>query len=68
MALNGIDIASYQASIVPANLKTTDFVIIKATQGVDYINPYFKNQYEKSKAAGKLVGLYHYVDGSGAEA
>lgn len=68
MALNGIDIASFQSSIVPANLLTTDFVIVKATQGISYINPYFKSQYEKSKAAGKLVGIYHYIDGSGAEA
>jgi GH25 family lysozyme M1 (1,4-beta-N-acetylmuramidase) len=68
MALNGIDIASYQKTLVPAQMTTTDFIIIKATQGNSYLNPTFKTQYQQAKAAGKLLGIYHYIDGSGADA
>ena len=68
MALNGIDIASYQSGIVPAKLTTTDFVIVKITQGIDYLNPYADRQYSQSKAAGKLLGAYHYSEGGDAKA
>lgn len=68
MSLNGIDIASYQSTLVPSKMTTTDFIIIKATQGKSYTNPYFKSHYEAAKAAGKLLGIYHYIDGSGADA
>ena len=68
MALNGIDIASYQSRIVPAKLTTTDFVIVKFTQGTHYLNPYADRQYSQSKAAGKLLGAYHYSEGGDAKA
>lgn len=59
--LNGIDIASYQAGIVPSRLTTTDFVIVKATGGTDYANPYCAGQAGGSAAAGKLIGFYHFA-------
>lgn len=68
MSLNGIDIASYQKTLVPSQMTTTDFIIIKSTQGASYTNPTFKTQYQQAKAAGKLLGIYHYIDGSGANA
>ena len=68
MAMNGIDIASYQSGIVPAKLTTTDFVIVKFTQGIDYLNPYADRQYSQSKSAGKLLGAYHYAEGRDAKA
>lgn len=68
MGLNGIDIASYQKTLVPSQMTTTDFIIIKATQGKSYLNPTFATQYNQAKAAGKLLGIYHYIDGSGADA
>lgn len=61
--LNGIDIASYQKGIVPAKLTSTDFVIVKFTQGIDYINPYANQQYSGAKSAKKLLGAYHYAEG-----
>ena len=67
MALNGIDIASYQSTLVPSQMKTTDFIIIKSTQGNSYTNPTFKTQYQQAKAAGKLLGIYHYINGVGAD-
>lgn len=65
MALNGIDIASYQKKI---DLTTVpcDFVIIKATQGTKYVNPDFKRAYGQAIEAGKLVGVYHYASFGGA--
>mgnify|MGYP002514102512 CR=1 FL=1 len=66
--LNGIDIASYQSKIVPSKLTTTDFVIVKFTQGVSYLNPYANTQYSLSRKAGKLLGAYHYAEGRDAKA
>lgn len=67
MALNGIDIASYQAginlSVVPC-----DFVICKATQGTGYVNPDCDRAYQQAKANGKLLGVYHYANGGDAVA
>ena len=66
--LNGVDIASYQSGINPAKLTTTDFVIVKFTQGTTYLNPYADRQYSMAKAAGKLLGAYHYAEGKSATA
>ena len=63
MALNGADIASYQSGIQPAKMTTTDFIIVKFTQGTGYTNPYASTQYSLSKKAGKLLGAYHYAAG-----
>ncbi len=60
--LNGVDVASYQKGIdfmvVPC-----DFVIVKMTQGTNYINPAGSEQYESARAANKLMGCYHYAAG-----
>ena len=55
MSLNGVDIANYQAGINIAAMTTTDFVIVKATQGTWYTSPSFVKQYSDAKAAGKLL-------------
>lgn len=67
MSLNGIDIASYQAGI-DLSVVPCDFVIIKATQGTNYINPDYSRAYNQAIAQGKLVGIYHYATGVGATA
>lgn len=67
MTMNGIDVSNWQAGInleaVPA-----DFVIMKATQGRNYVSPDCDRQYQQAKRAGRQLGVYHYVDGSGATA
>jgi lysozyme len=67
MSLNGIDISGWQKGInisaVPA-----DFVIVKATQGTSFVSDQFRTQADQTIAAGKMLGLYHYVGGQGAEA
>lgn len=68
MSLNGVDIANYQAGINIAAMTTTDFVIVKATQGTWYTSPSFVKQYSDAKAAGKLLGIYHYAEGGNYKA
>ena len=61
MTLNGIDISSWQADLVPSKMETTDFVIVKATGGTGYTNGSFREHMDKSNRAGKLVGAYHFA-------
>ena len=68
MGKNGADVASYQSKLDPAAMTTTDFIIVKFTQGIDYLNPYADRQYSQSKAAGKFLGAYHYAEGKDAKA
>lgn len=55
----GIDVANYQAS----NYSTAglDFVFVKATEGTGYVNPKHSAQVATGRAAGCLVGHYHFV-------
>lgn len=62
MALNGIDISSWQSGINLA-VVPCDFVIIKATQGTGYTNPDYVRAYDQAKKAGKCLGVYHYAEG-----
>ncbi|MBQ9001966.1 MAG: hypothetical protein IJ087_08950 [Eggerthellaceae bacterium] len=66
--LNGIDISSWQAGI---NIYAVDadFVIVKATEGTSYINPYFREWADQVLASGKQLGLYHFAtDAASAKA
>lgn len=67
MTLRGIDIASYQAGI-DLSVVPCDFVIIKATEGVNYVNPDCDRAAQQAIRLGKCWGTYHYVNGSGAVA
>lgn len=64
MTLNGIDIASWQAGIVPS-ATDADFIIVKATGGITYENPYWRQWADDVLASGKLLGLYHYANDYG---
>ena len=63
--MNGIDISKWQKGINLAAVPC-DFVIVKATQGVNYTSPEFKNQISQAQALDKLIGVYHYAGGGGA--
>lgn len=58
--LHGIDIASWQAGISPS-ATPSDFVIVKATGGTGYVNPYWRAWADETLASGKLLGIYHYA-------
>lgn len=57
--LNGIDISAYQGSL-DARQVPSDFVIVKATEGTNYINPYLTKHVQQALESGKPVILYHF--------
>ncbi|WIR71633.1 GH25 family lysozyme [Lactiplantibacillus plantarum] len=60
MSLNGIDVASYQAGMNVGEVMG-DFVLVKATEGVDYTNPEFSRHAKQTLSAGKKLGVYHFI-------
>lgn len=57
--LKGVDISHWQSDFNA--FKNVDFAIIKATEGVGYTDPAFYDLYNKAKASGKLLGVYHFA-------
>lgn len=45
----------------------TDITMIKATQGMWYVNPECGVDYQAAKKAGKQLGIYHYCEGGNPE-
>lgn len=60
------DLSSYQTKDQANNPKVQG-VIIKATQGTNYVNPRCNGQWDVAKKAGKCLGLYHYAGGGNAK-
>ena len=60
MTLHGIDVSSYQTGIDLTRVPG-DVVIVKATEGRGYRNPAMAAQVASAMAAGKRLGLYHFV-------
>jgi len=60
---NGIDVSSYQGTIDFAKVKGNNITIvyIKATEGIDYVNPRLKEHYQGAKLNGLKIGFYHYL-------
>lgn len=57
--LRGIDISKWQnTSAVDLG---ADFVIIKATEGVGYVDPTCDTKYQYAKQKGKLLGVYAFA-------
>lgn len=67
MAMQGIDISGWQAGIDLSKVPC-DFVIVKATQGVNFVSGACDSQVQQAISLGKPFGFYHYVGGSGAQA
>lgn len=59
MTVYGQDWASYQSS--RPSTKGLDFVFIKATEGTGYVNPRMVSQASHARAAGCVVGFYHFI-------
>lgn len=57
---HGIDISSHQAGLNVAGI-WADFVIVKATEDDDYVNPYMVSQANATLAASKRLGFYHFA-------
>lgn len=63
MPIQGIDIARYQGIIDfnAARAGGTRFVYMKATEGGDYVDPMFYDNWNRAKAAGMAHGAYHFM-------
>lgn len=57
--LRGIDISKWQG--VGTGDQAADFIICKATEGVGYVDPLCDKHYQRAKAQGKLLGVYHFA-------
>lgn len=71
MNMKIIDVASHQhnadGSWTPAMAQyypQADGIIIKATEGTGYVNPYCDADYQRAKRDNKPRGFYHYATGS----
>ena len=62
MSLKFIDISSHN-TVAEAGRADVDGVIVKTTQGTNYVNPRADQQYQLAKKSGKLLGIYHYAGG-----
>lgn len=63
--LNFIDISSYQADLnLVAVSNSIQGVIVKATEGTSYVNPYCDRHYQQAKSANLLRGFYHFASSS----
>lgn len=74
MTARAIDISSWQhpagEAIDFAKVKANGYsgVWIKCTQGTTYVNPFFRNDYDEAKAAGLVVGAFHFATPSASTA
>ena len=60
--LNFIDISSYQADLnLVAVSNSIHGIIVKATEGTSYVNPYCDRHYQQAKSANLLRGFYHFA-------
>lgn len=65
--MNGFDCAHpYQKDINTAKVPA-DFVIAKVAQGMDYVNPQWRQMIDGALSSGKLGGLYYWSNGLGAQ-
>lgn len=67
MSMNGIDISRWQAGIDLAAVPC-EFVVIKATEGTTYVNPYCDQHFSQAAGLGKKLGVYHFAGGGNAAA
>ena len=62
-AIEGIDVSQWQGYIDYSKVKKDgiEIVYIKASQGTNIVDPYFKTNYENAKSNGLKIGFYHYL-------
>lgn len=66
----GIDVSHWQGDIKWQQVKADGrvFAFIKASQGTKRVDPKFATNAKAAKAAGVLIGAYHFVDATTMEA
>jgi len=68
MSVRGLDLSSNNGSHIDFHqIRKAGFrfVIIKVTEGTNYVNPYAKRHATEAKAAGLIVGAYAFLKPSG---
>lgn len=60
---NGIDVSEWQGNIDFEEVTRAgiEVVYIRASEGRGYVDPYFRENYEKAKANGLRTGFYHFL-------
>jgi GH25 family lysozyme M1 (1,4-beta-N-acetylmuramidase) len=58
MSVLGVDVASYQSTTY--STAGLSFVFVKCTEGTGYVNPHYAGQVAHGRAAGLVVGHYHF--------
>ncbi len=68
--MEGIDVSQWQGMIdfQAVEQAGTELVYIKASEGIDFVDPYFGRNYRNARAAGLPVGFYHYLTARSASA
>lgn len=68
--MNGIDVSQWQGNIrfLLVERAGIEFVYIKASEGIDLIDPFFRRNYNGAREAGLPVGFYHYLTARSANA
>jgi lysozyme len=63
MPIQGMDVARYQGRIDFNKVYASGvhFVYIKATEGKDYIDPAFADNWRRARASGMAHGAYHFM-------
>ncbi len=63
LPIQGLDVARYQGRIDFAKARAggTHFVFIKSTEGKDYIDPNFHENWRRAREAGVARGAYHFM-------
>lgn len=59
----GIDVSEWQGEIDYSLVRGDgiEVVYIKSSEGTEFVDPYFRRNYENAKANGMKVGFYHYL-------
>lgn len=59
----GIDVSEWQGEIDFREVASSgiEVVYIRASEGTNYIDPYFKENYEQAKENGLRTGFYHFL-------
>lgn len=65
----GIDVSGWQGNINYAQVKNSgiEIVYMKASEGSNFVDPYFNQNYANAKANGLKVGFYHYLTARSVE-
>jgi hypothetical protein len=58
MTIQGIDVSNYNSATY--SLTGFDFIVVKATQSTNYINPKHDAQVARARSNGRVVGHYHF--------